>query len=160
MPSFDIVSEVEVPEINNSVDQANREVQTRFDFKGVDAKFSFSDSAITMQAEVEFQLEQMLDILRKKLVKRSVDTRCLKIQDPVTSGKQAKQVINIQQGIEKDIAKKIIKEIKGSKFKVSASIMEDKLRVTGKKLDDLQQIITLLKSQDYPLPLQFNNFRS
>ncbi len=160
MPSFDIVSEVDTHEISNSIDQANKEVQTRFDFKGANAKFELSNDSITLHAEVIFQLEQMLDILHKKMVKRGVDTRYLDEQDPVESGKQAKQEIKVKKGIEQVTSKKIIKDIKEMKTKVSASIMEDKLRVTGKKLDDLQSVIAKLKANDYKLPLQFINFRS
>lgn len=160
MPSFDVVSEVDTHEISNAVDQANREVQTRFDFKGVDAKFELSNDTVTLQAEVIFQLEQMLDILYKKMVKRNVDTRYLEEQYPVESGRQAKQELKIKKGIEQATAKQIIRDIKQMKVKVSASIMEDKLRVTGKKLDDLQSVIASLKANDYKLPLQYLNFRS
>ena len=159
MPSFDVVSEVDLQEVRNAVDQANREVGTRFDFKGVDAKFEQSDAEITLQAEQEFQLNQMMDILRQKLVKRKVDIGCMDIKDPESSLNAARQRVVIKQGIDSDGAKKMVKQIKGSKIKVQAQIQGEQVRVTGKKRDDLQQVIALLKEADYGLPLQFTNFR-
>ncbi|MCU7872002.1 MAG: YajQ family cyclic di-GMP-binding protein [Candidatus Thiodiazotropha sp. (ex Lucinoma borealis)] len=159
MPSFDIVSEVDLQEVRNAVDQANREIGTRFDFKGVDAKFEQSDSDITLRAEQEFQLNQMMDILRQKLVKRKVDIAAMDIKDPETSLNAARQVVVIKQGIEIDVAKKMVKEIKSSKFKVQAQIQGEQVRVTGKKRDDLQQVIAFLRDKDYGLPLQYQNFR-
>lgn len=159
MPSFDIVSEVDLHEVSNAVDQANREVGTRFDFKGVDAKFEQKDEEITVMAEQEFQLGQMLDILRQKLAKRQVDISCMESKTPETSLKSARQKVIIKQGIETDIARKIIKAIKAGKIKVQAQIQGEQVRVTGKKRDDLQQTIALLKENEFGLPLQFNNFR-
>ena len=159
MPSFDVVSEVDLQEVRNAVDQANREVGTRFDFKGVDAKFEQNDAEITLQAEQEFQLNQMMDILRQKLVKRKVDIGCMDIKDPESSLNAARQRVVIKQGIDSDSAKKMVKQIKGSKIKVQAQIQGEQVRVTGKKRDDLQQVIALLKEADYGRPLQFTNFR-
>ncbi|MCU7841444.1 MAG: YajQ family cyclic di-GMP-binding protein [Candidatus Thiodiazotropha sp. (ex Troendleina suluensis)] len=159
MPSFDIVSEVDLQEVRNAVDQANREIGTRFDFKGMDAKFEQSDSDITLRAEQEFQLNQMMDILRQKLVKRKVDIAAMDIKDPETSLNAARQVVVIKQGIEIDVAKKMVKEIKSSKLKVQAQIQGEQVRVTGKKRDDLQQVITFIRDKDYGLPLQYQNFR-
>ncbi|WP_456405245.1 YajQ family cyclic di-GMP-binding protein [Thiolapillus sp.] len=159
MPSFDIVSEVDLQEVRNAVDQANRVIETRFDFKGVDASFEHNESEVNLKAEQEFQLQQMLDILREKLAKRGVDVKALDVKDPQTSLNAARQQIVIQQGIESDVAKKIVKEIKAAKLKVQAQIQGDQVRVTGKKRDDLQKVIALLKEKDHGLPLQFKNFR-
>lgn len=159
MPSFDIVSEVEMPEVNNALDQSRRELATRFDFKGVDASFELKDKEITLTADSEFQLEQMLDILKGKLIKRNVDSRALKTGDVTKSGKQVFQVLSIQQGLEADISRKIVKLVKDGKFKVQTAINGDKLRVTGKKRDDLQEVIAMLRDAKLEVPLQFNNFR-
>jgi uncharacterized protein YajQ (UPF0234 family) len=159
MPSFDIVSEVDIQEVRNAVDQANREIGTRFDFKGVDAQFEQNGSEITLRAEQEFQLNQMMDILRQKLVKRGVDVAAMDIKEPQTSLNAARQTVLIKQGIETDVAKKMVKDIKASKLKVQAQIQGDQVRVTGKKLDDLQQVIALMRQADYDLPLQYQNFR-
>jgi uncharacterized protein YajQ (UPF0234 family) len=159
MPSFDVVSEVDIQEVRNAVDQANREVGNRFDFKGVDASFELTESEITLRAEQEFQLGQMMDILRQKLVKRSVDVACMEIGEAETSLNAARQTVVIKQGIESELAKKMVKAIKSSKLKVQAQIQGEQVRVTGKKRDDLQQVIALLRDADYGLPLQFQNFR-
>ncbi|MDP1931350.1 MAG: YajQ family cyclic di-GMP-binding protein [Gammaproteobacteria bacterium] len=159
MPSFDIVSEVDMPEVNNALDQARREVGTRFDFKGVDATFELKDKEITLTADSEFQLEQMLDILKGKLVKRNVDVKSLEMGEVKKSGKQALQTVTIQQGIEADVSRKIVKLIKDSKSKVQTAIQGEKLRVTGKKRDDLQEVIALLREANLDVPVQFNNFR-
>ena len=159
MPSFDVVSEVDVQEVRNAVDQANREVGQRFDFKGADARFELAGEQITMHAENEFQLKQMLDILQNKLVKRSVDITCLEVKDPETSLHAARQAVLVRQGIETDTAKRMIKDIKAAKLKVQAQIQGEQVRVTGKKRDDLQQAIGLLRQGDYGLPLQYINFR-
>ncbi|MEW8508251.1 MAG: YajQ family cyclic di-GMP-binding protein [Candidatus Thiodiazotropha sp.] len=159
MPSFDIVSEVDLQEVRNAVDQANREIGTRFDFKGVDAAFEQNENEIQLRAEQEFQLKQMMDILRQKLVKRKVDIAAMDIKDPETSLHAANQRVIIKQGIESDVAKKMVKQIKSGKLKVQAQIQGDQVRVTGKKRDDLQQIITILRDSDYGLPLQYQNFR-
>lgn len=159
MPSFDIVSEVDLPEVRNAVDQATREVGTRFDFKGVDASFELKEAEITLTAESDFQLEQMMDILKGKLVKRNVDIKTLKEDDIVLSGKKASQKVTIQQGIEADIARKLVKLIKDKKMKVQTAIQGEKLRVTGKKRDDLQEVIAMLRETNLEIPLQYNNFR-
>ena len=160
MPSFDIVSEVDMHEVNNAVDQSNREVGTRFDFKGVDAKFEVTDQSIlVVSAEVDFQVKQMLEILRGKLVKRGVDIKAL-VEDKVeVSGQKASINVKIQQGIESEIARKIVKMVKDTKIKVQTAIQGDKLRVTGKKRDDLQSVIATLKDSNLGIPLQYNNFR-
>ncbi len=159
MPSFDIVSEVNLQEVRNAVDQANREVGTRFDFKGVNAVFELKESQVLLRAENEFQLEQMMDILRQKLVKRSVDIACMEVGEPETSLNASRQTVTIRQGIESDLAKKMVKDIKASKLKVQAQIQGDQVRVTGKKRDDLQQVIALMREANYGLPLQYQNFR-
>ncbi len=159
MPSFDVVSEVEMHEVTNGVDQANREVSTRFDFKGTNASFELNDSVITMKAEAEFQLQQMLDILQTKLSRREIDIACLEIGDTQQSGKEVRQEVTIRQGLDSTLSKKIVKLIKDKKLKVQAAIQGEKVRVTGKKRDDLQQVISMLKEAKLDLPLQYNNFR-
>ena len=159
MPSFDVVSEVDLQEARNAVDQANREVDNRFDFKKVDAKFELNESEILLQANQEFQLNQMMDILRQKLVKRKVDVGCLDAREPEVNLSRARQRVVLKQGIETDIAKKMVKQIKASKIKVQSQIQGEQLRVSGKKRDDLQQVIALLKEADFGQPLQFTNFR-
>ncbi|THB71337.1 MAG: YajQ family cyclic di-GMP-binding protein [Gammaproteobacteria bacterium] len=160
MPSFDIVSEVDMHEATNAVDQANRELSTRYDFKGVEASYSLKDSIITQTTDSDFQLNQMLDILYSKLTKRGIELACLEVGKIIPTGKQVKQELTIKQGIETDLAKKIVKLIKEQKLKVQAAIQGEKVRVTGKKRDDLQQTIQFLKSSDeIKLPLQFENFR-
>lgn len=159
MPSFDVVSEVEMHEVTNAVDQANREVGNRFDFKGTGSEFTQDEAVITLKSQSEFQLEQMLDVLRSKLSKRGIDLACLEVADPEQSGREARQKVTLRQGIDSATAKKIVKMIKDSKMKVQASIQGEQVRVTGKKRDDLQQAISLLRSADLDLPLQFNNFR-
>ena len=159
MPSFDVVSEVDMHELGNAVDQANREVDTRFDFKGSDARFELSGAEITLSAENEFQLQQMMDILQKKMVKRGVDIACLDISEPETSGMRARQKVTVRQGVDKETARKIVKLIKDMKLKVQAAIQGEQVRVTGKKRDDLQQVMAMLREQKLDLPLQFTNFR-
>jgi len=159
MPSFDVVSEVELSEVRNAVDQANREIGTRFDFKGVDASFELNDAQITVSAEAEFQVQQMLDILRNKLIKRNVDIKSMQEGDIAESGKKATMIVTMQQGIDQDIARAIVKKIKAAGLKVQAAIQGDQVRVTGKKRDDLQAVIALLKDSDIKIPLQYNNFR-
>lgn len=159
MPSFDIVSELDNHEVANAVDQANKEVGTRFDFKGSNARFDLDEETITMKAESTFQLQQMLPILYSKMGKRGIDVASLdtgKIQD---TGKTAQQTITLKQGIGSDFAKKIVKLIKDKKMKVQAAINGDKVRVTGKKRDDLQEVIQMLRQEELDQPLQFNNFR-
>ena len=159
MPSFDVISEVDSHELTNAVDQANRELGTRFDFKGVDAKFVLEDQVITQSAPSDFQLKQMTDILRARLIARGIDARCLEFGDVETNLAGARQKITVKQGIERELAKKIQGAIKDAKLKVESQINGDKLRVTGKKRDDLQTAIALLKSTEYERPLQFDNFR-
>lgn len=159
MPSFDVVSEVDLQEVRNAVDQANREVGTRFDFKGVDAKFEQSGAEIVLRADVEFQLQQMMDILEKKLVKRDVDIGSMDIKDPETTINAARQHITMRQGIDSDTCRKVVKAIKAAKLKVQSQVQGEQVRVTGKKRDDLQQVIALLKQTDFGLPLQYINFR-
>ena len=159
MPSFDVVSEVDKHELTNAVDQANRELSTRFDFKGTDAKFELEGFVVTQIAGSAFQLKQMLDILRARLSARGIDTRCLDVADPLENLGGARQKVTIKQGIEQPISKKLIASIKEAKLKVDTQITGETLRVTGKKRDDLQDAIALLKKADVELPLQFNNFR-
>jgi len=160
MPSFDIVSEVDLHEVTNAVDQANREVGTRFDFKGIDARFERAEHVVTVIAEADFQLNQMLDILRGKLAKRKIDTGCIELGEPEQSGSQMRQQVTLRHGINTDLARDMVKRIKATKMKVQAQIQGDQVRVTGKKRDDLQQVIALLRGiEDIDLPLQFSNFR-
>lgn len=159
MPSFDIVSEIELPELQNAVDNANREVGTRFDFKGSDAKFERKDNIVTLTGDADFQLQQMMHILRNQLVKRSIDARCVDEQKVQPSGKGVKQDVHFKQGIDQATAKKLVKMIKDAKLKVQTQVQGEQLRVTGKKRDDLQQVIALIKQSDLDQPFQFNNFR-
>lgn len=159
MPSFDIVSEVDRHELTNAVDQANRELATRFDFKGVDAKFALDEEVISQSAPSDFQLKQMTDILRARLIARGIDARCLEFGDVETNLAGARQKVTVKQGIERELAKKLQTAMKDAKLKVDSQINGDKLRVTGKKRDDLQAAIALLKASEYERPLQFNNFR-
>ncbi len=159
MPSFDIVSEFEMHEAVNAVDQANREVTTRFDFKGSDAKFELNKDVVTMTAEAEFQLQQMYDILQTKMNRRGIDIACLELGEMEQLGKKVKQNVTLRQGLDSDLARKIVKMIKDKKMKVQSAIQGEKVRVTGKKRDDLQSVIALLKEAKIDIPLQFNNFR-
>ena len=159
MPSFDIVSEVESPEILNTTNNATKTLSTRFDFRGVEASFSVKDDVITVKAEADFQLQQMLDILRAEAVKRKVDPKAMDIQDVVHSGKTFSQKVQFQQGVETLIAKKIIKAIKDKKMKVQAAIQDDQVRITGKKRDDLQAVMALVREGEFGQPFQFKNFR-
>lgn len=159
MPSFDVVSEVNHHELSNAVDQANREVTTRFDFKGSDSSFERAGNEITLNTQSEFQLQQMYDILCNKLVKRGVDIAALELGKPDIQLKTATQVVTVREGIDTAEAKKMIKLIKDRKMKVQAAIQGDQLRVTGKKRDDLQEVIALLKDNSFAMPLQFKNFR-
>ena len=159
MPSFDIVSIVDTHELTNAVDQASRELTTRFDFKGVDAKFALDDNVISQSAPSDFQLQQMTDILRARLIARKIDARCLDFGDIETNLAGARQKITVKQGIERELAKKLQGAIKDAKLKVETQINGDKLRVTGKKRDDLQAAMALLRAQEFERPLQFDNFR-
>ena len=159
MPSFDVVSEVEKHTLTNAVDQANRLITTRYDFKGIDASFERKEYEITMTADVEFQLEQMLDVLNGALHKNGIDISCLEIKDAKASGKQVKQDVLVRTGLETELAKKIVKMIKEEKLKVQAQIQGDQVRVTGKKRDDLQECMAMLRAADIDMPLQYTNFR-
>ena len=160
MPTFDIVSEVDKHELTNAVDQANREIDNRFDFRGTDASVEQSDKVLTLNANSDFQLDQLLDILRIKLIKRKVDVSCLEIKDSVGNGKMRKKEVIIREGIDKDLSRKIVKLVKESKIKVQSAVQGESVRITGKKRDDLQAIMALLKISDsLEMPLQFNNFR-
>jgi len=159
MPSFDIVSEIDMHEVANAVDQANREVGTRFDFKGTDASYERAENVVTQRGSSDFQLQQMRDILYNKLTKRGIDIRCTDVGDSEQSGKGVKQTVTLRQGIDADLARKIVKLIKDAKLKVQAAIQGDQVRVTGKKRDDLQEVIAMLRKAELPMPLQFNNFR-
>ncbi len=159
MPTFDVVSELDMHEVSNAVDQANREMANRFDFKGVKASFEQTESVVMVRAEVEFQLTQMLDILRSKLTSRKIDIACMEMKDPETNLAEARQEITLRQGLDQALSKKLVKLIKTSKLKVQAQIQGDKLRIQGKKRDDLQSAIAFLKSADVEMPLQYINFR-
>jgi hypothetical protein len=159
MPSFDTVSEVDLQELSNAVDQAKRELGTRYDFRGVEASFVRTEYEIELTAQADIQLEQMLDILRSKMVKRSIDVNVMEVKDPQPRGKLIHQTVLVRQGIETDLARKIVKMIKGNKLKVQAAIQGEKVRITGKKRDDLQSAMAMLKDSDIDVPLQFNNFR-
>lgn len=162
MPSFDVVSEVNQVEVRNAVDQANKEVSTRFDFKGSDARVEYKekDKALTLFADDDFKLSQVTDILTGKLTKRQVDIRSLKHGDvEKVSGNKVKQVVTVRTGVEQELAKKIVKAIKDSKLKVQGSIQGDAVRVSGAKRDDLQSAIALVKKTITDFPLQYQNFR-
>ena len=161
MPSFDIVSEVEKTEVKNAVEQTNKEVGTRFDFKGSDARVEQAELVLTVFADNEFQLDQVQDILNGKLAKRGVDIRSLDVSDKIEkiSGNKVKRSCTVKVGVETELAKKIVKLIKESKLKVQASIQGDSVRVSGKKRDDLQEAIALLRQADLEMPVQFTNFR-
>jgi cyclic-di-GMP-binding protein len=159
MPSFDIVSELSPHEVVNAIDQANREVSTRFDFKGTNAKFELNEFVVTLSAPTDFQLKQMMDILKLKLTKRGIDIVCMKVDEPIVTGQTAKQVATLRQGIDTELAKKIQRMIKDSKLKVQAAIQDKQVRVSGKSRDDLQGAIALIRGGKLELPLQFTNFR-
>jgi uncharacterized protein YajQ (UPF0234 family) len=159
MPTFDVVSDFDMHEASNGVDQANREVNTRFDFKGTDSKFELDDLVITLITQSDFQLQQMRDILYQKISKRGINIGSLEPQNIERAGSGVRQKILLRRGIDADHARKLVKEIKASKIKVQTAIQGDKLRVTGKKRDDLQSVIALLKETDVGLPLQYENFR-
>lgn len=159
MPSFDIVSEVDTHELTNAVDQANREVTTRFDLKGTSAQFELEENVITLKADNEFQVKQMMDVLRGRLSARQIDVRAIDAGNVETNLAQARQKVIIKQGIEQPVAKKLIAKIKEAKLKVEAQINGEKVRITGKKRDDLQSAMALLRGADFEVPLQFENFR-
>ncbi len=159
MPSFDVVSEVNLYEVKNALNQATREVGTRFDFKGKNAAFEFDENQITMRAPDEFQLNQMFDILTSKLVKRKVNVGSLYREAVQTNVNDTRQTITVRQGIETDLARRIVKMVKLAKMKVQVAIQGDQLRVSGKKRDELQAVIGFLEEADVDLPLQFTNYR-
>ncbi len=159
MPSFDVVSEVDLHAFTNAVDQAARVIANRFDFKGVDCGFERKERVVTLHAEAEFQLQQMMDVLRGAISKCQIDPRAIKEADVQTAGKGVRQEVTMQHGIEAEMARKLVKLIKDSKLKVQAAIQGDQLRVTGKKRDDLQEVIALLRASELDVALQYENFR-
>ncbi len=159
MPSFDVVSELNAHEVTNAVDQANRELAQRFDFKDTGARFELKDFVVTLHAQVDFQLKQMLEILKLRLAKRGVDAACMDAKEPNIALSAATQEVALRHGIDTELGKKIARLVKDSKLKVQASIQGDKVRITGKQRDDLQAAIQLLRKSQLELPLQFDNFR-
>jgi hypothetical protein len=160
MPSFDVVSKLDFHELTNAVDQANRELANRFDFKGTDAVFERDEETVVMlKAQAEFQLKQMFDILKQRLAARHIDVRCAEVADPEINLGNARQKVTLKQGLDQPLAKDIVKRIKEAKLKVEVQIQGDKLRIVGKKKDDLQTAITLLRGADIKMPLQYENFR-
>jgi cyclic-di-GMP-binding protein len=159
MPSFDVVSEIDTHELTNAVDQAIRELSQRFDFKDTDAAFELEDTTVTMTAPADFQLKQMLDILKLRIAKRGIDVACLEVKDAEVNLARAKQLVVLRHGIDADTGRKVSRLIKDSKLKVQAQIQGEKVRVTGKKRDDLQEAMAVLRKAALEVPLQFNNFR-
>lgn len=159
MPSFDVVSEIDMHELRNAVDQANKEVGTRYDFKGCDCSFELNDEIMTLKAEGEFQIKQMRDVLRSRMVARKIDTGALDVQDVEGQLKNTRQRILLKQGLDGDSGRKITKLIKAGKFKVTTQMQDKQVRVTGKKRDDLQQVMAMLRAEDIGVPVQFTNFR-
>lgn len=159
MPSFDTVSEVDMHEVTNAIDQAKRELGNRWDFKNVEADISFENGKVVFSAEQDFQLDQLVEMLQMALAKRGVDSRALNEDGDSKQGKLVKKTFELKQGIDSLLAKKMVKMVKESKIKVQAAIQGEKVRMTGKKRDDLQQVMTLLRESDIDIPLQFNNFR-
>jgi uncharacterized protein YajQ (UPF0234 family) len=159
MPSFDVVSEIDHHELKNALDQANREIGTRYDFKGSNASIAEAAGVLTLEAESEFQIKQMIPILKEKMSKRGIDVDCLDFGDLVEMNKRARQPVTVREGLDKDLARKMVKLIKDKKLKVQAAIQGEQLRVTGKKRDDLQEVMQVLRDANLGIPLQFNNFR-
>ena len=159
MPTFDVVSEVDSHEVTNAIDQANRELSQRFDFKDTGAVFELNGMTVSVKAQVEFQLKQMLEILKLRLSKRGIDVQCLEIKDPVVNLAAAVQDVILRQGVDGDTARQIVRLVKDSKLKVQASMQGEKVRITGKQRDDLQAAMALLRKAKIEMPLQFNNFR-
>ena len=159
MPSFDVVSQVNMHELENAIDQANREISNRFDFKGTDSRIEKTENNITLIAPAEFQIRQVDDILQNRMSKRGIDIKCLEYGPVNESNNQARQQISVREGISRDLSKKITKIIKDSGIKVQASVQGEQVRVTGKKRDDLQQVIAILKKSSVDVPLQYVNFR-
>ena len=159
MPSFDVVSEVDLHELRNAVDQANREIGNRFDFKGSNSKIEQKETNLRLVSDSEFRVQQIQVVLREKIAKRGIDVACLEEGEIEAAMNSAKQTIKVRQGIDKELARKLVKQIKDSKIKVQAAIQGEQIRVTGKKRDDLQAIMAMLRESDSNMPLQFNNFR-
>jgi cyclic-di-GMP-binding protein len=159
MPSFDVVSELNLHEVANAVDQANRELSQRFDFKDSGARFELKELTVTLHAQVDFQLKQMLEIVKLRLAKRGVDLKCLEVEEPQTTLSAAQQDVVLRHGIDQEAGKQITRLIKESKLKLQSTIQGDKVRISGKQRDDLQAAMTLLRGAKLDLPLQFNNFR-
>ncbi|OOG27146.1 YajQ family cyclic di-GMP-binding protein [Thioalkalivibrio denitrificans] len=159
MPSFDVVSEVDMQELRNAVDQTRREIDTRYDFKGTAAAIELNEMELTLFGDAEFQVEQVMDILTQKVAKRGIDVGCLEPGKLEEGGGKARRAVKVLAGIDTDTARKIVKLIKDTKLKVQAAIQGDKVRVTGKKRDDLQDVIALLRQAEVGIPLQYNNFR-
>jgi uncharacterized protein YajQ (UPF0234 family) len=159
MPSFDVVSELDPHEVTNAVDQANREISQRFDFKGTDSRFELEEFTVTLHAKVDFQLQQMLDILKLRISKRGIDVACMQIAEPQIALNAARQEVTLRHGVDTDTARQVVKLVKDSRLKVQAAIQGDKVRITGKQRDDLQAAIALLRKAQLGLPLQFVNFR-
>lgn len=158
MPSFDVVSELNAHEVTNAVDNAAKELERRYDLRGK-ASFEFKDKTVTLTADADFMLEQLIEILKMSLVKRKIDVQCLEYKDAYASGKVVKQEVVMREGIDKELAKKIVALVKEAKLKVQAAIQGEQVRITGKKRDDLQEAMALLRTQDLGMPLQFDNFR-
>ncbi len=159
MPSFDAVSELDGHEVTNAVDQANRELAQRFDFKDTGARFELQELTVTLRAQVDFQLKQMLEIVKLRLSKRGIDLQCLEVKEPQTTLSAAHQEVVLRHGIDQETGRKVMRIVKDSKLKVQASLQGDKVRVTGRQRDDLQAAMTLLRGAKLGVPLQFNNFR-
>ena len=159
MPSFDVVSEVDHHELRNAIDQANREIGTRYDFKGSNARIEQNETELSLEAEVEFQLQQMIPILKEKMSKRGIDVECLEYGDVIEMNRRARQGVRVREGLDRDLARKMVKLVKDSRLKVQAAIQGEQLRVTGKKRDDLQAVMKLLREAGLGIPLQFQNFR-
>lgn len=159
MPSFDVVSEVDKHELSNAVDQTARELNTRYDFKGTSAAIELTDPFLQITGDSEFQLDQITTVLYQKLAKRQIDVACLKAGDIQQRDSQCIQSITVQEGIEADLARKMIKQVKASKLKVQAAIQGEQLRISGKKRDDLQAVMQIFKEANVEIPLQYTNFR-
>ena len=159
MPSFDVVSEVDQHELSNALDQANREIGTRYDFKGSNARIEQAGNQLTLEAESEFQVKQMIPILKEKMSKRGIDVDCLEFGNLIEMNKRARQPVTVREGLDQETARKMVKLIKESKLKVQAAIQGEQLRDSGKKRDDLQQVMQKLRAAGLGIPLQFNNFR-
>jgi uncharacterized protein YajQ (UPF0234 family) len=159
MPSFDVVSEIDHHELKNALDQANREIGTRYDFKGSNASIEQTGNNLSLEAESEFQIKQMIPILREKMSKRGIDVDCLDFGELVEMNRRARQPVVVREGLEQDVARKMVKIIKEKKLKVQAAVQGEQLRVTGKKRDDLQEVMQTLREAGLGIPIQFNNFR-